>query len=94
MIPKAGARLASEMTEVKWEPYPDAAYYKLSIHPDGEGDPESSMKYVGQRVDGETFVLDTPLKPGSYRLTLDAFNQNDRKIAQSSDDLKFTVAGE
>jgi hypothetical protein len=93
LSPKAGSKVAAEKIEVKWEPYQDAAYYKLSIHPDGDGDAASSMKYVGQRVEGESFVLESPLKPGSYRLTLDAFNQNDRKLAQAADDLKFTVTG-
>src|SRR6185503_10689537 len=32
--PKAGAKVGPADLEVKWESYPDAAYYKFSIHAD------------------------------------------------------------
>jgi len=87
--PKAGAKIAADGIEVKWEPYPDAAYYKFSIHPEGGG--EANYDYINKRVDETSFVLDKPLTAGAYRITVTAFNANDRKLAQSADDIKFTV---
>jgi hypothetical protein len=31
------------------------------------------------------------LKPGSYRITLNAYNASDVKLAESPDDITFTV---
>jgi len=87
--PKAGAKVAAEGIEVKWEPYPDAAYYKFSINAGTGG--ETEYDFINKRVDDPSYILDKPLKPGSYTVKVDAFNANDRKLAQSSDDIKFTV---
>src|SRR6185312_13077740 len=32
--PKAGSKVGGSNIEIKWDPYPDAAYYKFSIHAD------------------------------------------------------------
>jgi hypothetical protein len=37
--------------------------------------------------------LDKPLTAGSYRVVVTAYNTNDIKIADSPDDIKFTVTG-
>ena len=89
--PKAGSKVAADGIEVKWEPYTDAAYYKFSIHPEGAGGGEANYDYINKRVDDVSFALDQPLKAGTYRIAVTAFNANDRKLAQSSDDIKFTV---
>jgi hypothetical protein len=89
--PKASARVAPENVEVKWEPYPDAAYYKLSIFADTASGAEAPYDYIGRRVDDVSVVVDKPLKPGSYNIKLEAYNAIDRKLAQSSNDIKFTV---
>src|SRR5258705_8545034 len=62
--PKAGSRVASQALELKWDAYPDAAYYKFSIYPD---DSSFTSPYINERVDGTTFRLDKPLQKGSYR---------------------------
>ena len=89
--PKAGSKVAADGIEVKWEPYTDAAYYKFSIHPESSGGGEANYDYINKRVDDVAFTLDKPLKAGAYRIAVTAFNANDRKLAQSSDDIKFTV---
>ncbi len=86
--PKAGAKVSAQGLELKWETYPDAAYYKFSIYPD-EGSVTSP--YVNERVEGTSFSLDKPLEKGTYRWQVDAYNSADRKLAESSDDIKFTV---
>ena len=86
--PKAGAKVSAQGLELKWETYPDAAYYKFSIYPD-EGSVTSP--YVNERVDGTSFSLDKPLEKGTYRWQVDAYNSADRKLAESSNDIKFTV---
>ena len=89
--PKAGAKVAAQNLEVKWESYPDAAYYKFSINADSGSGAETNYDYINKRVDGTSYVLDTPLKAGTYRITVNAFNSNDVKLAESPDDMTFTV---
>jgi hypothetical protein len=88
--PKAGSKVAGDGLELKWEPYPDAAYYKFSIHADSASG-ETDYDLINKRVDEASYLIDKPLKPGSYTFEVDAFNANDRKLAQSADDIKFTV---
>lgn len=86
--PKAGSKVSAQGLELKWEAYPDAAYYKFSIYPD-EGSVTSP--YVNERVDGTSFAIDKPLEKGTYRWQVNAYNGSDRKLSESSDDIKFTV---
>jgi hypothetical protein len=86
--PKAGSKVAAQGLEIKWEPYPDAAYYKVSTYADDAG---VTSPYINQRVEGTSFALDKPLQKGEYRLQVTAFNKDDRKLAESSSDVKFTV---
>ena len=91
--PKAGAKVAAENIEIKWEPYPDAAYYKYSVHADTSSGAETDLDFVGKRVEDTSVTLNKPLKPGSYGPRIEAYNANDRRLAQSSQDIKFTVSG-
>lgn len=91
--PKAGSKVNSEGMEVKWEPYADAAYYKIGLYGDSSSGAETNYDYINKRVDGTSFTLDKPLKPGSYTCKIEAYNAGDRKLAQSSNDIKFTVTG-
>lgn len=86
--PKAGARVSAQNLEIKWEPYPDAAYYKFSIYAD---DPGITSPYINERVEATSFGLDKPLPKGTYRWQVEAFNKDDKKLSESSDDIKFTV---
>lgn len=91
--PKAGAKVGPENIEVKWESYPDSAYYKYSIYADTATGAEANYDYINKRIDGTSDSLDKPLKPGTYRVMVNAYNGNDIKIAESPDDIKFTVVG-
>jgi hypothetical protein len=86
--PKAGAKVTAEGLELKWEPYPDATYYKFSIYAE---DSSITSPYINQRVEGTSFGLDKPLPKGIYRWQVTAFNKDDRKLSESSDDIKFSV---
>jgi hypothetical protein len=92
--PKAASKVGPEKIEVKWESYPDAAYYKFSINADSASGSETEYDYINKRVDGLSYVLDKPLKPGSYSCSVEAFNGNDIKLSRSADDIKFSVTGE
>jgi hypothetical protein len=92
--PKAGAKIGASNIEVKWDAYPDAAYYKFSIYADSSSGAKTEYDYINRRVDGVSYVLDKPLAPGSYTCKLEAYNGNDIKLSQSPDDIKFTVTGE
>ncbi len=92
--PKAGAKTGANDIELKWEAYPNAAYYKFSIHADSSTGAKTELNYINNRVDGLSFTLSTPLTPGSYTCKVEAYNSNDIKLSQSPSDIKFTVTGE
>jgi len=89
--PKAGAKISPDKIEIKWDTYPDAAYYKFSINPDSSTEAKTEYDYINKRVDGTSFVLDKPLSPGTYSVVVTAYNSNDRKLSDSPRDVKFSV---
>jgi hypothetical protein len=86
--PKAGAKVSAQNLEIKWEPYPDAAYYKFNVHAD---DPSITSPYINERVEANSFTFDKALPKGTYRWQVEAFNKDDKKLSESADDIKFTV---
>ena len=92
--PKAAAKVGGSNIEVKWDQYPDATYYKFSIHGDSSTDAQTEYDYINKRVDGTSYVLEKPLSPGEYSLRVVAYNGNDIKLAESADDIKFTVTAD
>lgn len=93
LSPKAGAKIGADNIEVKWAAYPEAAYYKFSIYADSSTEAKPEYDFINKRVDGLSYVLDKPLSPGSYTCKVSAYNGNDIKLAESSDDIKFAVTG-
>jgi hypothetical protein len=86
--PKAGAKVSAQNLELKWEAYPDAAYYKFSIYPE---EMSVTSPYVNERVEATSFALDKPMQKGTYRWRVDAYNGADQKLSESGDDFKFTI---
>lgn len=86
--PKAGSTVAGADIKIKWEAYPGAAYYKLTLSPE-EYDADSSIS--GERVEGTEFAVSKPLKPGKYTYTVSAFNGSDVKLSEPKERLSFTV---
>src|SRR5688572_18854521 len=69
--PKAGSTVSGQDLELKWEPYPDATYYKLSLSPDHH---LVEAPYVNERVEAASFKVTKPLEKGSYRWKVEAYN--------------------
>ena len=88
LSPKAAEKISTETPELKWESYPDAAYYKLSVN---ANDHLVDSPYVNKRVDGTSLSVDKPLQKGTYRWKVEAYNSDDRKLSESGDDIEFTV---
>jgi len=86
--PKAGAKVSTQDLELRWEAYPDAAYYKFSIFAE---DSSVTSHYVNERVEATSFGIDKPLEKGTYRWQVEAYNGADKKLAESGDDIKFTI---
>lgn len=89
--PKANAKVAGENLEVKWDAYPDAAYYKLSVSPE-EYDVDSSVSE--DKIAATNYKIEKNLKSGEYTLRLSAYNVGDVKLADNGDGEKFTVTGD
>jgi hypothetical protein len=88
--PKANAKIDAKTMELKWDSYPDAAYYKIGLYPK---EIKVTSPYINFRVDSNSFTADKPLVNGEYRLKVDAFNANDIKLAQVNEDVKFNIIG-
>jgi len=85
--PRPGAKVGQNI-ELQWEPYPDAAYYKFSLYAD---DHRVTSPYINQRSEETSFKLEKPMPIGTYRIEIEAYNGDDRKLSETSDDLKLTV---
>ena len=86
--PRAGEKLSADKLELRWAAYPDAAYYKFSIYPE---DMTVTSPHINERVEATSFAVDQPLPKGTYRWQVQAFNDNDVKLAESDRDIKFTI---
>jgi hypothetical protein len=86
--PKAGSLVSAQDLELKWDAYPDAAYYKFSLNPDNH---LVTAPYVNERVEGTSFKVVKPLEKGGYRWKVEAYNSADKKLSETPDDIKFTV---
>ena len=87
--PKAGAKVSAQNLELKWEAYPDAAYYKFSLYPE---DTSITSPYINERVEATSFSVVKPLPKGTYRWETEAYNSADQKLSESSSDIKFTIS--
>jgi hypothetical protein len=86
--PKAGSTVNGQDLELKWDAYPNAAYYKFTLYPD---DHNITPPYLNERVDAASFKVNKPLEKGSYRWQVEAYNSANKKLSESSDDIKFTI---
>ena len=86
--PKAAAKVSAKGLELKWEAYPDAAYYVFSIYPN---DSSNTSPYINQRVEATSFGLEQPLEKGTYHWQVSAFNKDDKKLSESAEDITFIV---
>jgi len=88
LSPKAGSTVSGQDLELKWEAYPNAAYYKFTLYPDNH---QVTPPYINQRVDDASFKVNKQLEKGSYRFKVEAFNSSDKKLSETSDDITFTI---
>lgn len=86
--PKAGSTVSAQDLELKWEAYPNAAYYKFTLYPDNH---QITPPYMNERVEAATFKVNKPLEKGTYRYTVEAYNSDDKKLSETPDDIRFTV---
>ena len=86
--PKAGSKVSAQNLELKWDLYPDAAYYKFSIYAE---DSSVTSPYINERVDGTSFAVEKPLQKGTYRWQVTAYNGDDKKLSESASGIKFTI---
>ncbi len=91
--PKAGSKISGKNVEIVWDAYPDAAYYKFSVHADTTTGAKMITDYLGKRVDGVSYILDQELTAGNYTCNVTAYNSNNIKLADSQDGVAFTVIG-
>ena len=86
--PTAGSTVSGKDLELKWEAYPDASYYKFTLYPENH---QITPPYINERVDEASFKVNKPLEKGTYRYQVEAYNKADKKLSETSDDIKFTI---
>src|SRR4026208_736321 len=69
--PKAGSTVSAQDLELKWDAYPDAAYYRFTLYPDNH---QITPPYMNERVEGASFKVNKALEKGTYRYTVEAYN--------------------
>jgi hypothetical protein len=89
--PKKDSTVPAGPVEIKWEPYPDASYYKYTLSTDGDYIPDAPS-YYEVRADHPDITTDKPLLPAKYGLKIQALNTNGVKLAEVF--MRFTVAEE
>ncbi len=87
--PKAGGKVSAKNLELKWKPYPDASYYKIRLSSDVAN--TGASVYINERIDGTSFSSTKPLGKGVYSWQVEAYNNSDQKLSESSNDIKFTI---
>jgi hypothetical protein len=90
IAPKTNSKIDAKTVEMKWEAYPEAAYYKVNIYSDDE---KAAPPQISERVDGLNYKPNKPLTNGKYRLKVQAFNDKNRRLAESDKNTKFIITG-
>jgi hypothetical protein len=88
LTPKSGSKVSGQGLELKWNEYPDAAYYKFSLY---ATEPGITSPYINERVDGTSFTLEKPMPKGTYRWEVEAYNDDGQKLSENDDNIKFTI---
>ncbi|MCP4416603.1 MAG: hypothetical protein GY805_08270 [Chloroflexi bacterium] len=84
--PKNGEKVSPGEVPLDWDDYADADYYKISLYPD-EGD----AILVDKRANESSIEVDLlPLNCG-YRWSVEAFNSDRIKIAETAEQFDFRV---
>lgn len=84
--PTNGSKVARDEVSLDWNDYPEADYYKVSMYPD-EGD----AILIEKRVNESSLRVDLlPVNCG-YRWSVEAFNSNRIKIAETAEQFDFVV---
>ena len=87
LTPSKQARLADPQPAMSWEPYAGAAYYKVSLRPDG---PYKTVLYDDHFI-STSITPAQPLIACDYLLKLEAFNEQGVKIAEYDGFWDFTI---
>jgi hypothetical protein len=88
LTPKSGSKVSGQGLELKWNAYPEAAYYKFSLY---ATEPGVTSPYINERVDGTSFTLEKPMPKGTYRWEVEAYNDDGQKLSENDNDIKFTI---
>lgn len=87
--PKPNGKVDAKDFEIKWDAYPDAAFYKFGMY---AKNPAVTAPYVGEKTEETSFKADKPLNDGEYNLKIEAFNANDVKLAETQF-ITFKITG-
>jgi hypothetical protein len=87
--PQDESQVDSASLVLTWEAYPDAAYYELYLSPE-----KGNAIYTSHQVDDTQTMPAAPLVNCSYTWSVEAFNAQRIKIAETDGYYHFTVTGQ
>ena len=82
------SQVPSGPIKLSWRVYESAAYYKILLFPD-----EGEMIFAGRQMENTEIMAELPAQNCHYQWQVEAFNQNDVKIATTDGFLSFAVTG-
>lgn len=88
LTPKEDERLTVARPTLTWETYPGAAYYELTFHAGRGGSLIGRMKLTET-----SFTLDRDLQTCDYSFTIEAFNDQEERIAENDGWRNFVIGG-
>lgn len=86
--PKEKSSMTADAVNITWVAYPNASHYTLSLLPQSSGD---AAQIYDVKVEETSYKPQEALKPGEYTIILNAYNKDEKKIAQTNDYVHFTV---
>lgn len=86
--PKPNAKADAQNFEIKWDTYPDAAYYLIELMEFGK----SGVYHLrSERSMASNYKVEKLLPNGRYRLRIEAYNSSRIKIAQAGNGVEFSM---
>ena len=85
--PKPKTAVNGRELEIKWDAYPDAAYYGIELLNYGS---RNTFRNAG-KIEATSYRFEQPLTDGGYRLRIAAYNIIGTKLSDNGEGLDFTV---
>lgn len=78
LAPRVGENVSQAKPHFKWQAYPDAAYYEISVY-----DAKNHWIVQNKRIESNDFTPEEPMVACEYHWYVEVFNANGVKISET-----------